>query len=185
LSTVSGGHESDIIWKGHPSVSPTFVGATIAAILVGIVLTWFEIDFSTAFVPIASFPMLATTYLVILLLWLASAANLSVVRASSTYILRRNSLEIHRGILGKKIYTMSAAGFSDLEVRKSVGGRILNMGDIMIESDSGRDLTLRRIRDPMKVSSMVRGVMATPMVRIAREEPVAIEEKAEQKAAQG
>ncbi len=48
------------------------------------------------------------------LLWLAYALKLAVMRASKTYTLRRSSLEIERDIAGKKIFTMSAAGFSDL-----------------------------------------------------------------------
>jgi uncharacterized membrane protein YdbT with pleckstrin-like domain len=172
-------HESDVLWKGHPSVLPAFISSTFAVIIVGIVLTWFEVSFKIAFAPIASFPLLALSYLVILFLWLVSALRLAVVRSSSTYILRRNSLEIQRGILGKKIYTMSAAGFSDLEVMKGVGGRIINMGDIMIESDSGRDLILRKIRDPLHAATKIREVMSTPVVRIAREEPAPLQEKTE------
>ncbi len=56
---------------------------------------------------------------------------------------------------------------------------------IMIEVDSGRDLTLRRVRDPMKLSAMIREVMTTPMVRIAPQEPVLVEGWNERKARKG
>jgi uncharacterized membrane protein YdbT with pleckstrin-like domain len=111
------------------------------------------------------------TYGLVALVWFIGAVRLALLRASHKYTLRGSSLEIQRGVLSRKIYTVSAAGFSDLEVLKSITGRILNMGTIVIETDSNRDLKLIKIRDPIKVSTMIRQVMTVPMVRLAPEGP--------------
>ena len=102
-------------------------------------------------------------------IWLAGALSLAILRASHKYVLRQSSLDIGRGILTRKIFTVSASGFSDLEVVQGIGGRILNMGNIVMETDSRRDLKLIMIRDPMEVAAKIRQVMTAPMVRIAPE----------------
>jgi uncharacterized membrane protein YdbT with pleckstrin-like domain len=154
------------MWRGHPWIVPAFVGDTIAAIAVAIALTWLELTFKFAYVSVFSFPVLALTYAVILLVWMVSVLHLLVIRASSVYTLRASSLEIRHGILGKKIFTISAAGFSDLEVIQSIWGRILHVGNIIVETDSHRDLRLAKVRDPVPVSAMIRRVMTAPMVRV-------------------
>jgi hypothetical protein len=171
--------ESDVLWRGHPWVAPAFLGYTAAALAGAIILTWLEVSFGIAFLSGFSLPLLLLTYLLIFLLWVVSALNLAALRASSAYTLRGSSLEIAHGILGKKIFTLSAAGFSDLEVIQGLSGRVLNMGDIIMETDSRRDLRMRRVRDPIKVSAMIRQVMTTPMVRISPE-LMRVQEKATQ-----
>jgi uncharacterized membrane protein YdbT with pleckstrin-like domain len=148
-------------------MGPALIGLTIEAIALGIVLSWVEFATKVALFRVGSFPLLAVTYGSIFLLWLVGAVRLALIRASSHYTLRGSSLEIQHGILGRKIYTVSAAGFSDLEVTKSLVGRILNTGSIIIETDSDRDLKLNRIRDPIKVATLIRQVMTVPMVRVA------------------
>src|SRR5713101_3772751 len=152
MSKVTTVQESDVLWRGHPWVVPAFLGNTIAAIAIGIALTWFEIRLGIAFLSVFSLPLLLLTYFLILLVWVASVLNLALLRASSVYTLRGTSLEISHGLLGKKIFTLSAAGFSDLEVIQGLGGRLLNMGDIIMETDSHRDLRMRKVKDPIKVS---------------------------------
>ena len=73
-------------------------------------------------------------------------------------------------MLSKRIFTVSASGFSDLEVIKSITGRILNMGDIVIETDSDRDLRMRKIRNPTRVAGLIRQVMTVPVVRLTEPE---------------
>ena len=92
-----------------------------------------------------------------------------ILRASYKYVLRQSSMDIARGIITKKTYTLSAAGFSDLEVIQGVGDRLLNMGAIVMETDSRKDLRLIMIRDPTRVASRIKQVMTTPMVRLAPE----------------
>jgi membrane protein implicated in regulation of membrane protease activity len=157
--------ESRVIWEGSPWIAPGLVGVTIESVALAISLTWVEL----AVLQVGSLYLVGATYLLIGLFWLIRAVRLALVRWSNHYALRGSSLEVRSGILGKKIFTLSAAGFSDLEVTRSLTGRILNMGSIVMETNSERDLKLVRLRDPVNVSSMIRQVMTVPMVRVANE----------------
>ena len=159
--------ESRVIWEGSPWILPGLMGLTIGAAALAISLTWVEL----AILQVGSLEIVGATYAVVGLLLLVGATRLASVKWSNHYALRGSSLEVRRGIVGKKIFTLSAAGFSDLEVIKSLTGRILNTGTIIMETNSDRDLKLVRIRDPIKVSSMIRQVMTVPMVRVASESP--------------
>ncbi|MDA4117952.1 MAG: PH domain-containing protein [Thaumarchaeota archaeon] len=160
---------SKVDWVGHPWVTPALIWLTVEVIALAIALTWVELIAKLAFTSVGSFPFVVVTYGLVALVWFIGAVRLALIRASHKYTLRGSSLEIQRGVLSRKIYTVSAAGFSDLEVLKSITGRILNMGTIVIETDSHRDLKLIKIRDPIKVSTMIRQVMTVPMVRLAPE----------------
>jgi membrane protein YdbS with pleckstrin-like domain len=142
---------------------------TIAIIALGVGLSWIEFRSGTALLSYFRVPLIAVTFLALGLVWLLGALSLAILRASHRYVLRQSSLDIGRGILTRRIFTVSAAGFSDLEVVQGIGGRILNMGNIVMETDSRRDLKLIMIHDPMDVASRIRQVMSTPMVRIAPE----------------
>ena len=139
----------------------------MGAVTLAISFMWVEL----AILKVPSLEFVGATLALIGVLWLVGAMRLALVKWSNSYALRASSLEVRRGILGKKIFTLSAAGFSDLEVIKSLTGRILNMGTIIMETSSDRDLKLVRVRDPIKVSSMIRQVMTVPMVRVATEGP--------------
>jgi uncharacterized membrane protein YdbT with pleckstrin-like domain len=161
-----------VIWQGHPWITPALAGLTIEAVGLAVVVSWVEFSAGVAFKAFASVPLLAVTWGVVLLLWLGGAFRLALVRASSHYILRGSSLEIQHGILSRRIFTVSAAGFSDLQVIKTVWGRILNTGTVVIETDSDRDLKLAMVHDPINVSMKIRQVMTVPVVRVSSQEPV-------------
>jgi uncharacterized membrane protein YdbT with pleckstrin-like domain len=156
-----------IDWQGHPWMTPSLVWLSIEAIALAVVLAWGELLGHLAFRHIGSVPVLYATLAIIFLIWLVGSMRLAIIRATHKYTLRGSSLEIQQGLLSKRIFTVSAAGFSDLEVIKSITGRILNMGNIMVETDSHRDLRLINIRDPVKVAALIRQVMTVPTVRIA------------------
>jgi hypothetical protein len=63
---------------------------------------------------------------------------------------------------------VSPSGFSELEVFRSVVGRIVESGDIVIETQSEKDNVVRmvRVKNPLKVADQIREVMARPVVRI-------------------
>jgi uncharacterized membrane protein YdbT with pleckstrin-like domain len=165
MAMSEGSRASDVLWEGSPWVTPGLVGVSLEAGLAAVFLTWLEL----AVINIGSLYVLAVTYAVIGALWLVGVARLEVLKASNHYALKESSLEIRHGIVGKKTFTLSAAGFSDLEVTKTLAGRILNVGDIVVETDSDRDIGLTRVRDPMKVASMIGQVMTVPTVRISPE----------------
>ncbi len=132
-------------------------------------LTWLEL----AVLKVGSLTLVGATYLLIAVLWLVEAGRLELLKAANAYTLRVSSLEVKHGIVENTVFTVSASGFSDLEVTKTLMGRVLNVGNILVETDSGRDLTLTRIRNPTKVASIIRQVMTVPLVRVAGEAPIA------------
>jgi len=163
-----------VIWRGHPWITPALAGLAIEAVALAIVLSWVEFATGITFKAVGSVPLLVVTYGLVLLLWLVGSFRLALVRASSHYVLRGSSLEIQHGILSRRIFTVSAAGFSDLQVIKTLWGRILNTGTVMIETDSDRDLRLRMVHDPIKVSIKIRQVMTVPVVRVSTHEPMPV-----------
>jgi uncharacterized membrane protein YdbT with pleckstrin-like domain len=163
-----------VIWQGHPWITPGLAGLAIEALAIAIVLSWVEFATGIALRAIGAVPLLVVTYGLVLLLWFAGACRLALVRASSHYVLRGSSLEIQHGILSRRIFTVSAAGFSDLQVIKTVWGRIINSGTIVIETDSDRDMRMLMVHDPINVSMKIRQVMTIPVVRVSSQEPVPV-----------
>ncbi len=157
-----GSSASDVLWEGSPWVTPGLVGVTLEAVALFVFLTWFEL----AVLNVGSLYLVAASYLVVGIIWVAAVARLELLKLSNHYALRESSLEIQHGIVGKRTVTVSAAGFSDLEVTKTLAGRVLNVGDIVVETDSDRDVGLTRVRDPIKVASMIGQVMTVPTVRV-------------------
>jgi len=154
---------------------PAIVLRSLAAIVVAAASTWLELRFSIATLSFLGFQLILWTYLLILLAWLLSLINPLLRRASNTYILRRNNLEVETGILGKRSFMISATGFSELELVRSASDRLLNVGDIVITSDSGRKVTMKSVRDPIKVSSMVKDVMTRPVVRLQPDDQASLQ----------
>jgi uncharacterized membrane protein YdbT with pleckstrin-like domain len=113
------------------------------------------------------------TFLVVLVVWVFSMLHLVLLRVSLTYVLHDDSLEIRSGILTSRAFVVSPSGFSELEVFRSVVGRIVESGDIVIETQSEKDNVVRmvRVRNPLKVADQIREVMARPVVRIEGSEP--------------
>jgi len=160
VSSGSPSSDPDIIWEGSPWVTPGLVALTAEALLLVVVLSYVELALN---IPL---PILGVTLLLVGSLWLVSVARLEFLARSTRYALRRSSLEVEHGIVRKKLFTISAAGFSDLELSRGLAGRILNTGDIVIETDSHRDIPLVKVRDPVRVSTMIRQMMTVPLVRV-------------------
>jgi membrane protein YdbS with pleckstrin-like domain len=156
----SGNLSSDIIWEGSPWVTPGLVALTAEAALVAVPLSYVELALNV------TFPILGATLLLVASLWLVAVGRLEFLARSTRYALRRSSLEVEHGIVRKRFFTISAAGFSDLEMSRGLAGRILNTGDIVIETDSHRDIPLVKVRDPVRVSTMIRQMMTVPLVRV-------------------
>ena len=155
------------LWKGKPWVLPSAVGRTVVAIAVAIVATWLELNIPgfTNISPL-NIPIFLWTILVILLAWAGSLVPLMAIRASNIYVLRGDGLEVRTGILTSKSFVVAPAGFSDLEVTRSVTDRILGTGNIVVRTQGDTDIVIRKIRNPLNVADRIRGVMARPSVRI-------------------
>jgi hypothetical protein len=95
------------------------------------------------------------------------------LRASKTYVLHDDSLEMRSGILSSRAFVVSPSGFSDLEVFKSVTGRMMDSGDIVIRTQSETDNVkkMHMVRHPFNVADQIREVMARPIVKIEGPEP--------------
>lgn len=175
MSAVSSGNSGQVLWTGRPWITPAAVARTIIVVVVAIAVILVELILNLQNTTLLSnlplMPLTLWTASVFSLIWVFSLFHLLLVWASNTYVLRNDSLEIRTGILASKSFVVAASGFADMEVTKSVVGRILNFGDIIIrtQDESGADKILRTIRNPMKVSGRIREVMSEPMVRIGRQ----------------
>lgn len=168
MSSGNPSSEKDVIWEGNPWVTPGVAVLTAEAVLVFVALSYVE-------VALLGFQggALAVTFFLVALLWIVGVARLEILAWSNHYALRRSSLEVEQGIVEKRVVTVSAAGFSDLEVTRSLSGRIVNTGNIVVETDSHRDVALLRVHDPLEVSRLIRQVMTVPLVRVDGQDPLA------------
>ena len=110
--------EPDVIWEGSPWVTPGLAALTAEALLLTLALVYVELAWLAV-----DLLALGGTLLLVALLWLVGAARLEFLAWSNHYFLRGSTLGVERGIVEKRVFTVSAAGFSDLEVTRSLRGR--------------------------------------------------------------
>lgn len=159
---------SDQLWAGRPWITPAIAVRSVVAIILAVGLTWLEVQFGITTFPVLGIQLILWTYLLILLGWLVTVLRHLLLRASNAYRLQRNGLEIETGLVSKRAMVLSATGFSDLELIRSASGRILNVGEIIVRTDSGREVRMKGVRNPVLISNMVREVMTKPLVRLDR-----------------
>lgn len=162
--------KSDNIWSDKPWILPSIIIRGIASVIFALLLAWLEVQFKVAAQMVIGIRLDIWTYSIIFIVWFVSASGFLLLRASNFYILRQNSIEIIYGVVSKRSFLIAATGFSELEVVRSVTDRLLNMGQIVVISDSGRKVKLRNIRSPIEVSNMIREAMTKPVVRLEHEE---------------
>ncbi|MGD0496549.1 MAG: PH domain-containing protein [Candidatus Bathyarchaeia archaeon] len=161
------------LWTGKPWILPNVLARSILAALAAVVISWLEFYLNVeSNSQILNLPIILWTALAIFLVWVLSLTHLLVLRASNTYILRNDGLEVRTGILTSKSFVVAPAGFSDLEVTRSVSGRIVNSGNITIRTQGDSDIKMAKVRKPLKVADQIREVMARPTVRIEGQEPI-------------
>ncbi len=157
---------SDVVWVGRPWTTPDAVFRTILIFVVAIIIIWLEFFAGAAIVPIFGVSLWVWTIIAFLVIWLASLSGLLILRASHRYTLRNGALEVRTGIVSLKSFVLSSSGFSDLEVNQSVIGRIVNYGDIIVYTQGERNTTMQKVRDPNKVTGLIRDTMGKPIVRV-------------------
>jgi hypothetical protein len=168
------------LWRGKPWILPNVLARSILVVVIAVVISWLEFLFNPtnntpiAREPILGIPIILWTALAIFLVWLVSLMHLLLLRASSTYILRNDGLEVRTGILASKSFVVAPAGFSDLEVTISVSGRIVNSGNIIVRTNGDIDIRMVKVRMPLKIADQIREVMARPTVRIEGQEMVTV-----------
>ena len=167
------GNSTSILWKGKPWIVPGVVVRTVVILVVAGVVSWLELtyDFASRIISnsqLSNLQIVLWIDFVFLLIWIFSQVHLLVLRASNTYVLRQDSLELRFGILTAKSEMISPSGFSDLEVVRSVSNRILNSGNIIIrtQSEDEKGLVMIMVHHPLRVAAQIREVMSRPIVRI-------------------
>jgi hypothetical protein len=156
----------DVVWAGKPWIIPAAIIRTVTVIVVAILFLWLELYFGAASTSLVSLPIWAWTSLAFSLIWLISMLEILVFRASNTYILRQDGLEIKRGIIRLHSFVVTPSGFGDLFVYQSIGGRIFGFGDLTVNSQGERETKLRLVRHPFKVADTLRDIMGKPIVRV-------------------
>jgi hypothetical protein len=165
LSDKHGIH-GEVVWVYKPWIVPAVVFRSVGVFVVLAVLVWLENYVGVAFSHLAFLPFFAWTILVFIVVWLFSLMNLFIFRASHTYILRQDGLEIRNGLLRLHSFVVSDAAFGDLLVYQSVGGRIFNYGEITVNSQGERETKLVLVRAPFETADKIRDVMGKPIVRV-------------------
>ncbi len=155
-----------VVWLGKPWVLPVAVFRTVAVFLVAVVVFLLEFYSGFAFVGFAGLPLYVWTFLFFGLVWLLSLAELLVFRYANSYVLRRDGLEVRRGILRLHSFVVTPSGFGDLAVYQGLGGRIFGYGDLTVNSQGERRTKLALVKEPFAVADTVRDIMGKPIVRV-------------------
>jgi uncharacterized membrane protein YdbT with pleckstrin-like domain len=165
-SNINQGAHRDIVWYGKPWVVPAAIVRTVTVIVLSILFLSLEFFSGGASAGLVGLPVWAWTLLVFIFIWVISMIELLVFRATNTYELRQDGLEVKRGILRLHSFVVTPSGFGDLLVYQSIGGRIFGYGELTVNSQGERETKLRLVRSPAEVAGMIRDVMGKPMVRV-------------------
>jgi uncharacterized membrane protein YdbT with pleckstrin-like domain len=164
-----------VLWTGKPWIFPGLLTRSIVIVLAAFVVSWIELSLNVTSTYLLGLSLTLWTGLVIFFAWIVSLAHLLSLGVSSTYILRNDSLEVRVGVLSSKSFVIAPAGFSDLEVVRSISARIVNSGNIIIRTQGERDMRMERVRNALKVADQIRAVMSKTIVRVSA--PSLIEEQ--------
>jgi uncharacterized membrane protein YdbT with pleckstrin-like domain len=166
LASIGHVHHGQVVWIGKPWVVPAAIIRTVTTSIFAIIIFLLEFYFDAFSYYLIVLPLWAWTALVFAVIWLLSMLDLLVFWASNNYILRQDGLEIRRGIIRLHSFVVTPAGFGDLLVYQSVGGRIFGYGDITVNSQGQRQTKLLNVRAPFDVADTIRDIMGKPIVRL-------------------
>ena len=171
MTQVSSTSSSSVLWLGKPWILPSVLFRTIATVMVAVIVLWLELFLGIAHQSILGVPLILWTGLLFLVIWFISILSLLLLRASNVYILRNNSLTIKRGIITTSSFVISPSGFGSMEVIRSLLGRIINRGDIIIRTQDPNDTDkyLVMLRDPEKAAEQIREFMSVPIFRTEKQ----------------
>ncbi len=155
-----------VVWLGKPWVVPAAIVRTVTVFVVAVIFLWLEIYAGVAFSYMAGLAVATWTLLAFGVIWLLSMLKLLIFRASNTYVLRQDGLEIRHGIIRLHSFVVTPTGFGDLMVYQSIGGRIFGYGDLTVNSQGERETKLLLVRSPFKVADTIRDIMGKPIVRV-------------------
>lgn len=173
MTKASSENPQSPVWRDKPWILPSIMTRTIFVLIAAVLVIWLESALDVGSVIFLGLQVVLLTGLLFFLVWLFSLLHLVLLRASNEYILRNDNLEVRTGILATKSFVIVPSGFSDLEVDRTISGRIWDLGDIIIRSQSERVVLMTRVRRPLKVAERIREIMARPIVRIEGEKSTA------------
>jgi hypothetical protein len=151
---------------GKPWILPAAIIRTITVIIFALLFSLLEYYSGGAFLNLFGLPVIAWTILIFLAIWLISILELILFRISHSYMLRQDGIEVRSGIIRLHSFVVTPAGFGDLLVYQSIGGRIFGYGDLTVNSQGERQIKLRLVRRPFEVADTVRDIMGKPIVRV-------------------
>ena len=153
---------------GKPWILPSLIFRTISITVVAVVIVWLEYALNVAYQFTFGVSLAVWTSFAFFVILVISIIDLLLLRVSNTYVLRNDSLEVKQGILSTSSFIVAPAGFGSMEVIKSLSGRLINRGDIVIRTQdpNDRDKWLVMLKDPERAASQIREVMARPIVRL-------------------
>ena len=158
-------HEQTV-WVGKPWIVPAAIIRTVSVFVVAALFLFLESYLGAFAVRLVGLPLWAWTILLFIVVWFFSLLDLLIFRASNSYVLRQDGLEIRRGIIRLHSFVVTPSGFGDLMVYQSVGGRIFGYGDITVNSQGERQTKLLLVRGPFAVADTIRDIMGKPIVRV-------------------
>ena len=164
--TSSNSYHGTVVWFGKPWIVPAAIIRTIAVIVVAIVFIWLEVFSADSLRRLSWVASLGMDIVAFALIWLVSMLELLIFRASNTYVLRQDGLEVKRGIIRLHSFVVTPAGLGDLLVYQSIGGRIFGYGDITVNSQGERETRMQLVRSPNTVADTMRDIMGKPIVRV-------------------
>ena len=156
----------EVVWSGRPWITPALAVRTVGVVVVLAIVLFLESFVGVFHNTLVMVPVWLLTATVFGLLWLVGIFDLVVLRASNSYILRQDGLEVKRGILRLHTFIVTPQGFGDLMANQSIGGRILDYGDLMVDSQGEKKTRLQLIRRPTYVADLMREIMGKPIVRV-------------------
>jgi hypothetical protein len=164
--SIRGVVHGEVVWVGKPWVVPAAISRTVVVIIFAILFVWLETYVGLGFAVLLGLPVYVWTLLAFLVVWLISLSGLLILRASNTYVLRQDGLEIRRGIVRLNSFVVTPSGFGDLQVYQGIGGRIFGYGNITVNSQGERETKLFLVRAPFARADVMRDIMGKPIVRV-------------------
>lgn len=158
--------QGNVVWLGKPWIVPAAIIRTITVIVFALLFSLLEYYSGGAFLNLFGLPVIAWTILIFVAIWLISMLELIIFRISHSYVLRQDGIEVRSGLIRLHSFVVTPAGFGDLLVYQSIGGRIFGYGDLTVNSQGERQTKLRLVRRPFEVADTVRDIMGKPIVRV-------------------
>jgi len=163
LTSANRVYYGQAVWVGKPWVVPVAIARTFTIFTVALLFLFLEVLFNNFLYYLNGLTLWGWTILDFSVIWLLSTLDLLVFWASNNYILRKDGLEIRRGIIRLHSFIVAPAGFGDLLVYQSFGGRIFNYGDITVNSQGERQSKLAIVRTPFAIADSIRDIMGKPV----------------------